>query len=255
MGYWGNVTSTIDWCETNYEHSVYIAEYWNSYSSLVLFLAGLINFASCLQEGYELRFLLYSIAVMIVGLGSFAFHATLLFEYQLLDELPMMYASSIWWFIWFEYEYPEVNRKWLCPALIVWTIFLTIVHSIMGFVLTFQVCFISMLVVGIYHVVSFMKREECCSWSVRFIYIYIGFFLVACACWVADRLLCEAFIGSINPQLHAWWHVLASVSCWVSIPLAVLARRRVLKLHADIHLHNFILPFVSIQHKPNSKGM
>jgi dihydroceramidase len=29
-----------------------------------------------------------------VGLGSFAFHATLLFEAQLADELPMIYVGS-----------------------------------------------------------------------------------------------------------------------------------------------------------------
>ena len=30
----------------------------------------------------------------MVGLGSFIFHATLLFEAQLMDELPMIYVAS-----------------------------------------------------------------------------------------------------------------------------------------------------------------
>ena len=30
----------------------------------------------------------------LVGMGSFIFHATLLFEAQLMDELPMIYVAS-----------------------------------------------------------------------------------------------------------------------------------------------------------------
>lgn len=33
--------------------------------------------------------------VGLVGVGSFAFHATLLFQAQLADELPMIYVGSV----------------------------------------------------------------------------------------------------------------------------------------------------------------
>lgn len=35
-GYWGPQTSTIEWCEENYAVSPYIAEFWNTISSLVM---------------------------------------------------------------------------------------------------------------------------------------------------------------------------------------------------------------------------
>jgi dihydroceramidase len=41
MGYWGEVTSTIDWCETNYEVTHYVAEFWNTLSSLFIAWVGL----------------------------------------------------------------------------------------------------------------------------------------------------------------------------------------------------------------------
>ena len=33
--------------------------------------------------------------IALVGIGSFAFHATLLFQAQLADELPMIYVGSM----------------------------------------------------------------------------------------------------------------------------------------------------------------
>ena len=40
--------------------------------------------------------------VGLVGLGSFFFHATLLFEAQLADELPMIYVGSLSLFLLFD---------------------------------------------------------------------------------------------------------------------------------------------------------
>lgn len=40
----------------------------------------------------------------LVGLGSFAFHATMLYEAQLADELPMIFVASYGCFIVFDTE-------------------------------------------------------------------------------------------------------------------------------------------------------
>jgi dihydroceramidase len=41
-------------------------------------------------------------SVALVGLGSFAFHATLLYEAQLADELPMILSASYCCFVLFD---------------------------------------------------------------------------------------------------------------------------------------------------------
>ncbi len=45
MGYWGSTTSTFDWCEINYEVTIYVAEFWNTLSSLFILLIGVIDAA------------------------------------------------------------------------------------------------------------------------------------------------------------------------------------------------------------------
>ena len=43
MGYWGNTTSTIDFCERNYDTTQYIAEFWNTLSSFIFCVTGIIG--------------------------------------------------------------------------------------------------------------------------------------------------------------------------------------------------------------------
>lgn len=48
-----------------------------------------------IKQGHERRFLLMSFGFLIVGIGSWLFHMTLLYHFQLLDELPMIYATCV----------------------------------------------------------------------------------------------------------------------------------------------------------------
>ncbi len=34
MGFWGPRTASVDWCEPNYVHTFWIAEFWNTLSSV-----------------------------------------------------------------------------------------------------------------------------------------------------------------------------------------------------------------------------
>ena len=93
-GFWGPVTSTVDWCEVNYEHSRYVCEFFNTVSSVAMLLTGALGLRfhrRCLEPRFRLAFLL----LCLVGIGSIAFHATLRFEFQMLDELPMLYVALV----------------------------------------------------------------------------------------------------------------------------------------------------------------
>ncbi|KAJ2858724.1 hypothetical protein GGI22_003281, partial [Coemansia erecta] len=94
INYWGDATSTIDWCEENYVVCKYIAEFWNTSTNLVFFALALLGMYKVRTTGQENRFLICYMAMLIVGLGSWLFHMTLQYQWQLADELPNVKVGS-----------------------------------------------------------------------------------------------------------------------------------------------------------------
>jgi dihydroceramidase len=116
LGFWGAPTSTVDWCEANYAHSAYIAECFNTLSSLAIVATGLLGLWLH-RRLLEARFLLCFASVALVGLGSIAFHATLRFELQMADELPMLYSAIIMVYILLENRPERRFGAWFPLAL------------------------------------------------------------------------------------------------------------------------------------------
>ena len=71
-----------------YSENKYFAEYYNSLSSLIYTIVGLL----CLYyyKNYDIFIKLGWITLIIVGITSFLFHKTLDYRYELLDEISMM---------------------------------------------------------------------------------------------------------------------------------------------------------------------
>lgn len=98
-GFWSGfgAAASVDWCEANYAKSPFVAEWWNALSSLLLIGVALLGLrqARRITGRLETRFLLLFGALALIGVGSFAFHTTLLRSAQALDELPMFFAALI----------------------------------------------------------------------------------------------------------------------------------------------------------------
>ena len=86
-GYWPEPTADFDWCELKRGRGRRTAaELWNSVTSL-LFCVG----PFCSEpHTRDLQVRLNLALVVAIGAGLFAFHATLQYRDQLLDELPMI---------------------------------------------------------------------------------------------------------------------------------------------------------------------
>ncbi|KAK6460482.1 ceramidase [Scheffersomyces coipomensis] len=104
-GFWGIPTSTIDWCEENYVVSEYIAEALNTFTNSVFIALATFAIFHAYQNHLEPRFLFTAFGFLLVGIGSWLFHMTLMYHFQLLDELPMIYATCIpFWSVFSEFR-------------------------------------------------------------------------------------------------------------------------------------------------------
>lgn len=98
-GFWGKPNSEFNWCEPDYTVTLYIAEPFNTISSLFYNLATVFALSFHTTHTIERSFYFLIALVCCVGFGSVAFHATLLYKMQLLDELPMHWLVTTTTFI------------------------------------------------------------------------------------------------------------------------------------------------------------
>jgi len=213
-GYW-TVSSSIDWCERNYVVSWFIAEFWNTISAAIIFMCGAIDLHHAIKMKAEMRFIIYSLSVMMVGIGTATFHGTLTFIGQLGDELPMVWCMMVLWYIMIVMDKKVVTSTLLPKALLCYSTIFSVVHAVGAFHRLFQVHFVALILVTLLfaykHLGTYGKHPS--LWPLG--YCYVAVWGVACIVWLMDQFACERLhslqIGSMdvpNPQFHAVWHIL-----------------------------------------------
>jgi dihydroceramidase len=230
-GYWGTPTSSVDWCENNYQLTPWIAELANTLSSLVIFAVGAWGIY-VYRRSLAPRFLLAFLALACVGLGSVAFHATLRFELQMFDELPMLYLALIMVYILLEDRAERRYGVGLAWGLAAYGVALTALSALTRGKLqfyAFQLSFGTLELFALYRVYALYRQSA--DRAVRRLYrIGMGAYVLGITFWFLDYRWCPLFnerlpaLGVPNPQLHAAWHVL--VSCGFYCLLMVVARTR-----------------------------
>jgi dihydroceramidase len=258
-GFWGNPTSSIDWCEINYEHTPYVCEFFNTLSSLALVVAGAVG-ALLHRKVLETRFLLAFAGLSIVGLGSIAFHATLRFELQMLDELPMLYAVILLVYVLLEDRPSPRFGPWLPLALFghatLVTYLCAFTRGTLQFYL-FQFSFGSLELFALhrcYRLYQRAKRET----ARRLFRAGMSLYGIAIVLWFIDIRFCGAMralpsFGIPNPQLHAWWHVLVSAGFFLLVLLIAFERAQTLGHHPEIRRAMRVVPYLGYR-RATSQG-
>jgi dihydroceramidase len=208
--FWGPITSTIEWCEGNYMIVPWVAEFWNTVTSLIIALFGLVGWR--LHRDHDLGMRLAFITLAVVGLGSVAFHGTLRFEAQMMDELPMMWGALCMFYNLATGLMPKRHHRRFATALIVWGVATTLAMILTRHTIEFQVFVTNFLLaesLGFAAAVPLYRRFINPNVR-RWFWTGVGLHAFGGLCWITEQnqAVCDTLLQwTLNPQLHAVWHV------------------------------------------------
>lgn len=253
-GYWGPVTATLDWCEGNYDTCFFIAEFYNTVTNAAIILLGILGIYQCRRIRLGLEYELAFSFLCMVGMGSWLFHSTLLYWMQMLDELPMIYATLYLTFLIFEIDHfskPELcepdsaHSRILCRLTrLVWSRrarypFLPLL--LFGVGLSFSLVYTGFHINPLFHQFAYAscvflllfrsthivkhKVKDRAAKKTLFSILAPGalIFGLGFAVWNLDNLFCHqlAYVRSllIAPfdgilQLHGWWHIFTAIGSY-----------------------------------------
>ena len=201
-------SSSIDWCEENYSHSIYIAEFFNTISNIpfiLLYYFGCKSFCNMFCNNYDK--LLYG-CLLFTGISSFYFHATLSLFSQLLDEFSIIFLL----FNTLLMLYKDNNKRLFIKSY-------TITHSII-------MCYYPLINIPVLFLIGFYL------WSIlrkrfrkykensfrRYWYRAQIFFILSLICWFSDKFLCK-YVKKFN--LHACWHIFSAITGYYTILVSI----------------------------------
>eukprot|EP00003_Mantamonas_plastica_P028040 TRINITY_DN6205_c1_g1_i2.p1 TRINITY_DN6205_c1_g1~~TRINITY_DN6205_c1_g1_i2.p1 ORF type:complete len:309 (+),score=74.94 TRINITY_DN6205_c1_g1_i2:36-929(+) len=210
LGFWG-FTASVNWCEPDYHVSPYVAEFWNTVSSAVMALVGLMGIINGIKAGIPGRFIWGYLALNVVGLGSMAFHGTLLFEGQAADELSMMIGMLMFLFCILDKKVVARARIISTGALATLLISAAIILSLLWFnswekPILFQASFVAIEFSQSYLLsrwYKFKKKDGTYPETRKVFLASQTAEVVGAVCWVIDHILCGA---TSYIQWHAIWH-------------------------------------------------
>jgi len=127
-GYWDPVTSTLNWCEEDYYATYYSAEIINTLTNLMFIWLAYEGVKSCLKHGHDTVFTVAYIGYFLVGIGSFMFHTTLKYPWQLVDELNMIYTTCLMVYAGLSYSRSKLIQIGLAIFLSLFCAFVTIYY-------------------------------------------------------------------------------------------------------------------------------
>ena len=218
--FWGPVTASIDWCEENYVVTRYIAEFCNTTTNGLFAVLASIGIYQAVRYRYERRILLTSMGFLLVGIGSWLFHMTLKYEFQLLDELPMIWTTLI--MFWGIFEHNLTRPKSIALAglttamgvAITWyylvnknPVFHEVAYGLITFAVLARSWYLSYTVVDDARARRDLNYMAICG---------AVFFLSGFALWGVDRAACSPlthakhYVGlpwGFVLELHGWWHL------------------------------------------------
>ncbi|KAH9456761.1 hypothetical protein MJO28_006829 [Puccinia striiformis f. sp. tritici] len=236
-GFWGPATASIDWCEANYAITRFIAEFTNTISNLIFVSWAIYGIKNCRDQNLPLPFVLCQVGIALVGIGSFLFHATLRYEWQLGDELPMIFAGAMSAYVTFDTGSPNLPRsrfvRCLPSLLIIYSFGVTAIYLWYPNPVFHQTAFAAISLIttsrSVYISLSAPERtyreKKNKSDGIRYSLGGTIMFIIGFLIWNIDNLYCDRisqlkeYLGtpwSFIIEGHAWWHLATGTGTYLN---------------------------------------
>ncbi|KAK8464740.1 hypothetical protein PHAVU_010G071057 [Phaseolus vulgaris] len=243
--FWGPVTSSTDCCEKNYEYSSYIAEFYNTISTIPTILLALIGLINAYRERFEKRFCVLYVTIMALAIGSMLYHATLQRVQQQSDEIPMMWEILLYMFILYspDWHYPRTMPIFL----VLYGVIFAIVHSVVRFGIGFKLHYVILCLLCSPRMYKYYIYSDCVS-AKSLGKLYVVTFLLGGLCWLCDHVFCNQISRwPINPQGHALWHLFMGFNSYFANTFLMFCRAQQLACSPKVVRLMGVLPYVKIE--------
>ncbi|NXX32926.1 ACER1 ceramidase, partial [Nicator chloris] len=243
-------SAEVDWCESNFERSAVIAEYYNTVSgrgslgpapgtqdllwgsrqdgtSMFAFLlltplnSLVLEAFSELQGNHGTFFCHLKVPLLPAGVFSMYFHMTLSYVGQLLDELSILWTLAVAYSFWYPQAY---FPKWIKTRRhFFWLTGITsVISTLMSFVKpTLNAYALNCIA---FHLLYVTRRElkKCNDKRVhRMAAVMVMWWALAITSWISDRWLCWLWQSINFPYFHSFWHLLIAMSLMYCCPLVI----------------------------------
>ncbi|KAH6654070.1 ceramidase-domain-containing protein [Truncatella angustata] len=224
-GVWGNPTSVENFCEEDYAVTRFVAEFVNSITNLT-YVYFALKCRVRVRNGmvYSGGFDSLSVTLMLVGVTSTAYHATLHQGPQLADDLSMLLlAGALLQKLCCSSEPPVIARLaavsiWL-PTFIISTMYIKSGNFLLHMWMFGTMA--ALIGLRIFYLIYFEPRPEQDKTRLAFrFWNGAAYLVVAFAVWNIDLERCHQLRAARQRlglpwawllELHGWWHVLTAI--------------------------------------------
>ncbi|EHH29527.1 Alkaline ceramidase 1 [Macaca mulatta] len=208
-------SSEVDWCESNFQYSELVAEFYNTFTNIPFFIFGPLMML--LMHPYAQKrsryIYVFWVLFMIIGLFSMYFHMTLSFLGQLLDEIAILWLLGSGYSIWMPRCYfPSFlggNRSQFIRLVFVTTVVSTPLSFLRP---TVNAYVLNSIALHIVYIVCQEYRKTSNKELRHLIEVSVVLWAIALTSWISDRLLCNFWQRIHFFYLHSIWHVLISIT-------------------------------------------
>ncbi|QPG76534.1 hypothetical protein FOA43_003923 [Brettanomyces nanus] len=209
-----------------------MTEMVNSLTNIAFELLALHHLYSAIMNKHSRVYIYTCIGFAVVGLGSFVFHMSLLYKYQLMDELPMIYVTAIPLGYLLGYDKSFFIKKLCHIGTVAVTLLFTYIYVYIWRNPVFHEAFYALVNLGLIlksldAIHSLITDNKVRKLEYKLIGLALGFFALGFLIWNIDNLFCSPItlfrrnvlglpLGFLT-EGHGWWHIFTGMGIYYFI--------------------------------------